>query len=160
MPKTLQVLCCITCCTVFCCTTSQRIEQAGHIYANDVQFVDDKVLVIFLDMESTIANIRGAKLVDGYFRPLSTDLRQEEIVRIQYLDHNHHILFEKVLDNPLIQYKEYDEDGQIKRVRMEEERGSLLLRSQHSEAVKMIRIEYGSEKNFRTIATLPLQISS
>ncbi len=143
-----------------CSTSRSAILADDRVYVKDVQFVADKVLVVFLDMESAMAHIRGAKLVDGYFRPLGEDLRQEEIVRIQYLDANNRILMEKVLDNPLIQYKEYDENGKIKRVRIEEKKGSMLLRSQHSEAIKMIRVEYGSDRTFKTIATLPLEITS
>ena len=146
---------------LFSCSSSKSVlQESTREYVDNVQFVDDKVLILFLDMQSSIAEIRGAKLVDGYFKPLAEDLRQRESVRVQYLDAQQRILFEKVLDSPLVQYKEYDEEGKIMRVRVEVEKGSILLRSQHSEAIKMIRVEYGEENKFRTIATLPLDISS
>lgn len=84
-------------------------------------------------------------------------LKQKEAVRIQYLDDNDQVLIEKVLDHPLIQYKEFsDENGQLRYVRVDAERGSLLLRSQYSKAIKSVRIDYGDNNTYRKISQLAL----
>ena len=149
-------------CLILSCSGSKQIvQQSIENEPVEVEFQEDKVLVLFLDVAISDAQIRGAKIIDGYFRPLSEDLRQRETLRVQYLNDEGAVLFEKILDNPLIQYKEYsDENGELNRIRIEGEKSSVLLRSQHSEAVKMIRIEYGTNNQFETIATLPLLLSS
>ena len=151
----------LLCCLIFCnCSPSRSLRQDAPVHQNSVQFVDDKVLVLFLDMQATVVELRGAKIVDGFFKPLVEDLRQKESVRIQYLDQEERVLFEKVFDNPLIQYKEYDDEGKMKRIRVELEKGSMLLRSKHSTDIKMIKVDYGIDNHFKTISTLPLEVTS
>ncbi len=162
MTKCLWGLVGLLCCFIFsnCSSTKTLGQDAPLEHVDEVSFVDDKVLVLFLDMQAAVVFIRGARIIDGYFKPLFEDLRQKESVRIQYLDQTHRVLFEKVLDNPLIQYKEYDDEGKMKRIRVELEKGSILLRSKHSTDIKMIRVDYGVDKNYKTIATLPLEVTS
>ncbi len=153
---TLLITLCISCGTS---KDMSRQDPASH--NEDFIFVDDKVLVLFIELEDRNANLRGAKIISGSFKPLAEHLSQRESVRIQYLDDQYRVLFEKVLDNPLIQYKEYDDDeGKIHRIRIEGQKGSILLRSQHSESVKLIRVEYGENDTYKTVATLPLVLSS
>ncbi len=114
------------------------------------------MLVLLIDLTKSAANLRGAKLVNGFFKPLPPNNAYGESIRIQYIDFQDRILFEKILENPLIQYREYDEKGEIKRIRTEAEKGSILVRSQHSKLVKAIKIDYGHADSFAHIAKLPI----
>ncbi len=110
-----------------------------------------------VDLLPDQVHLKRARIIEGNYRPVVEPLTQEEAVRIQYLDDSNQVLLEKVLDHPLIQYREYsDEGGRLQYVRVEAEKGALLLRSQYSKAFKSIRIDYGDQSIYRKISTMAL----
>jgi hypothetical protein len=150
--------------TAFCllnlgCAAKQRISDGAQIYRTDFQYEDDQVLVLLVDIQPQSATLRKARLVDGDFRPVSELMDQRESIRVQYLDAKDQVLYEKILEHPLIQYKEYSDDqGKLRYVRIEEEKGSLLLRSQYSKAFRSIRIDYGENRSYRKISQLAIVV--
>ena len=144
----------------FACSAGKSIiKKEVQVYNTDFQFEDDQVLVILIELLPNEAHVRRTRIVAGDFRPVVEPLNQKEAVRVQYLDGHNQILLEKILDHPLFQYKEYsDEGGRLQYIRVEEEKGSMLLRTQYSKAIKSIRIDYGEDNTYRKISQLPLSI--
>ncbi|MCB0688475.1 MAG: hypothetical protein KDC53_18175 [Saprospiraceae bacterium] len=142
------------------CSTSKRlIAKNPQVYSTDFQFEDDEVLVLLVELYPERALLKRARLVDGAFKPVIEPLNQKEAVRIQYLDDQDQVLLEKILDHPLYQYKEYtDEKGRLKYIRLEGEKGSLLLRTQYSKSIKAIRIDYGENNVYRMISQIQLDL--
>lgn len=140
-----------------CATSSKATKENAQIYTADFKYEKNQVLILLLDISADHASIRNAKLVLGDFKALKDALTQNESVRVQYLNTEDHVLFEKEFDSPLVQYKEYsDEQGNLQRVRVLEATGSMLLRSRYSTSISSIRIDYGEEKVYRKISQLPL----
>jgi hypothetical protein len=145
---------------IFACSAGKSIiKKESQVYNTDFQYEDDQVLVVLIDLLPNEARLRRTRIVVGDFRPVVESLKQKEAVRVQYLDDNNQILLEKILDHPLFQYREYsDEGGRLQYIRVEEEKGSMLLRTQYSKAIKSIRIDYGEDNTYRKISQLPLSI--
>lgn len=132
-------------------------REETQVYSTDFKVENNQTLILLIDLLPDGAHLRRARIIEGNFQPAMEPLKQKEAVRIQYLDDNDQVLIEKVLDHPLIQYKEFsDENGQLRYVRVDAERGSLLLRSQYSKAIKSVRIDYGDNNTYRKISQLAL----
>ncbi|MBK8502067.1 MAG: hypothetical protein IPL46_07585 [Saprospiraceae bacterium] len=145
---------------IFACSAGKSIiRKEEQVYNTDFQYEDDQVLVLLIDLLPNEARLRRTRIVAGDFRPVVEPLKQKEAVRVQYLDDRNQILLEKIMDHPLFQYKEYsDEGGRLQYIRVEEEKGSMLLRTQYSKAIKSIRIDYGDDNTYRKISQLSLSI--
>ena len=140
------------------CSTSQKASHNDtQIYSTNFQYEKDQVLVLLVDLKPDAATLRNSKIISGNFKPEAGVTFQSETVRVQYLDDKNQVLYEKILEHPLIQYKEYaDEDGVLKYARIEEESGAILLRSQYSRDFKSIKIDYGIDNSYRNISQLPV----
>ncbi len=141
-----------------CSASKSSKTDSSDLLLEPVSFLKDRVLILQIALTPTTATLRNAKVVEGTFQGLSESLGQPESMRIQYLDLQKRILFEKILQNPLVQYHEYEEDGQMKRVRTEVQESSVLLRSQHSAQIKYLRIDYGVDNNYAFVELLPLEL--
>lgn len=142
---------------VSCSHTRSLNKEDLPVYSTDFQYEENQTLILLVDLLPDQVHLKRARIIEGNYRPVVEPLTQEEAVRIQYLDDSNQVLLEKVLDHPLIQYREYsDEKGQLQYVRLEAEKGALLLRSQYSKAFKSIRIDYGDQSIYRKISTLAL----
>jgi len=142
-----------------CSTSKSTIKQEAQVYNADFQFEDDQVLVLLVELLPGEAKLRRARIVSGTFKPALESLKQKEAVRVQYLDEKDQVLLEKILDHPLYQYKEFsDQKGRLQYVRVEGEKGSLLLRTQYSKAIKSIRIDYGEDNSYRKISEILLDL--
>ncbi|MCB0665281.1 MAG: hypothetical protein KDC80_05630 [Saprospiraceae bacterium] len=145
---------------IACSTAKSKLTQDGQIYNTDFQFEQDQVLVLLVELRPNEASLRRARIVEGNFKPNVEPLLQREAVRVQYLDERDQVLLEKILDHPLYQYKEYsNEEGQLQYIRIEGEKGSLLLRTQYSKAIKAIRIDYGEDNTYRLVTQIPLALT-
>lgn len=145
---------------IACSTAKSKLTQDGQIYNTDFQFEQDQVLVLLVELRPNEASLRTARIVEGNFKPNVEPLLQREAVRVQYLDERDQVLLEKILDHPLIQYKEYsNEKGQLQYIRIEGEKGALLLRTQYSKAIKAIRIDYGEDNAYRLVSQIPLALT-
>lgn len=143
------------------CSTSQSVlSKDKQVYNTDFQYEEDLVLVLLVELTPMEAHLRRARLVSGEFRPALEPLKQREAVRVQYLDGQDQVLLEKILDHPLYQYKEYsDQKGRLQYIRVEGEKGSLLLRTQYSKSIKSIRIDYGEDNVYRMVSQILLDLS-
>ncbi|NND31373.1 MAG: hypothetical protein HKN76_02195 [Saprospiraceae bacterium] len=142
-----------------CSSIQKATKDEAQTYSTDFEYEQDRVLILLVDLQPGGARIRNSKLISGNFKPMVDPVLQRETVRVQYLDQLDHVLYEKILEHPLFQYKEYvDEDGTLKYVRVEESNGTLMLRSQYSSNFKSIRIDYGFENRYKTISQLPILV--
>ena len=142
-----------------CFTSKSTIKKEAQVYNADFQLESDQVLVLLVELTPTEARLRRARIVAGTFKPAIEPLKQKEAVRVQYLDEKDQVLLEKTLDHPLYQYKEYsDQKGRLQYVRVEGEKGSILLRTQYSKAIKSIRIDYGEDNAYRKISQILLDL--
>lgn len=143
------------------CHTTKSARHANEPIGIDPLLYDQEhVLVLLLDFTANEAMIRSARLIEGTFEPLQEELASEDFVSIQYLDADEKVLFEKIIDHPLLYYSEYaDDKGTIHLAQRTKEKGSILVRSQHLTSVRLIRIGYGKKKNYRHLTTIPLETS-
>ena len=159
LPRAILLLSIFSALSFSCSTSKSTIKQEVQVYNADFQYENDQVLVLLVELMPTEARLRRARIVAGSFKPALEPLKQKEAVRVQYLDENEQVLLEKILDHPLYQYKEFsDQKGQLQYVRVEGEKGSILLRTQYSKAIKSIRIDYGEDNSYRKISQILLDL--
>ncbi len=146
---------------LLCCHSPRNARTLqGQPSVESLLYDREHVLVLLLDFTANNATIRSAKLIEGTFEPLAEDLSSDDFVSIQYLDSSDKVLFEKIIDHPLVQYAEYaDQDGTIHLRQTIKDKGTIMIRSQHLTNVRKIRVGYGRKKSYLKIADLPIEMS-